>query len=306
MNKNNPLITIIIPTYNRLNLLQIAIESALNQTYTNIEIIVSDNFSNDGTKEFFEKKPYVSSPNFKYIRKESNVGATKNFLSALNFSNGEYVAFLADDDCIEPEYIEKLYEAMSDSAVVHAVSFANEIMPNGAIKRQVNYNFIKPLSDKKIIENLYDFRRNSEMALMFYGLTRKNILMEIFPEPEYNVTRGKKSVSGLELPYFARMLVKGRIQIVPSILYNYMGEGCRDGQQSLAMTDTKNMNKIDFIIINISRFFRMLIILKGISTDRYSKLKTISIFILSFINNILLKIIMKIIIYMRSALVVGK
>lgn len=295
MNSNisRPLITTIIPTFNRLHLLKIAIESAINQTYENIEIIVSDNFSNDGTYEFFQTDPYSSFANFKYIRRETNVGASNNFLAALNYCNGEYVAFLADDDYIEPEYIEKLYEAMSDSTVVHAVSFANEIMPDRTIKREINYSFINSLSDKNIIENLYDFRQNSEMALMFYGLTRRNILKQIFPEPEYCVSGGKKSVSGLELPYFARLLSKGKIQIIPFVLYNYMGAGCREGQQSLAMLDTKNMNKLDFLIINIRRFFRMLILIDKIPGDRFSKRKTIITFIYTFLNYFISKYFFK-------------
>jgi len=68
-----------------------------------------------------------------------------------------------------------------------------------------------------------------------------------------------------------------------------MGAGCREGQQSLAMVDTKNMNKIDFLIINISRFLRMLKVLNEISNYRYNKKRTLFIFITTFFSDYIIR-----------------
>ena len=95
---DKPLVSIIIPTYNRKELLKRAIESALKQDYENIEIIISDNASTDGTnilmKEYLEKYN-----NIKYIRRDKNYGPFYNGYNAYKEnSQGKYIFFLCDDD----------------------------------------------------------------------------------------------------------------------------------------------------------------------------------------------------------------
>jgi glycosyltransferase involved in cell wall biosynthesis len=77
-NKNKdsyPLITIAIPTFNRFQLLKSAIDSALNQTYPNIEVLVCDNASTDLT-EFMVGQ--CTDPRLRYVRHTENVGIVEN------------------------------------------------------------------------------------------------------------------------------------------------------------------------------------------------------------------------------------
>ena len=77
MTKSEPLITIAIPTYNRANAyLMQALESAVNQTYRNLEIIVSDNCSTDNTETVVRG---FDDPRIRYIRQNENIGANNNF-----------------------------------------------------------------------------------------------------------------------------------------------------------------------------------------------------------------------------------
>jgi len=94
-------VSVIIPTFNRLTMLREAVRSALAQTYDLIELIVVDDGSTDGTEEEFTSKTDLT-----YIRTSQNrgVSATRN-LGMLR-SRGEYLAFLDSDDLWEPEKIE--------------------------------------------------------------------------------------------------------------------------------------------------------------------------------------------------------
>jgi len=104
---NQPLVTIAIPTYNRVNYLQEAIQSALSQTYTHLEIIVSDNASDDNTQEVVSK---FCDPRISYIRQDTNVGMHANWQFCLEKAAGEFFLLLSDDDTLMPEAIEWLVE----------------------------------------------------------------------------------------------------------------------------------------------------------------------------------------------------
>lgn len=102
-----PLVSILIPVYNREKIVSRAIDSALAQTYRNIEIIICDNASTDGTwsvlQEYAEKDNRV-----KIFRNETNVGPVRNWKECLNHATGEYVKFLWSDDEILPTFVETM------------------------------------------------------------------------------------------------------------------------------------------------------------------------------------------------------
>ena len=93
----NPLVSVIITTYNRKDMLKEAIDSVLKQDYNNIELVVADNDSIDGT--YLLMKEYLSKyKNIKYIKREKNIGPFKNFVGAYKEIKGEYLLSLSDDD----------------------------------------------------------------------------------------------------------------------------------------------------------------------------------------------------------------
>ncbi|MDJ0618762.1 MAG: glycosyltransferase family 2 protein [Calothrix sp. MO_192.B10] len=100
-----PLVSIIIPTYNRCHYLQQAIDSAINQTYQNIEIIISDNCSIDDTQEIVES--FLDS-RIKYWQHPQNIGMFANQMHGFKMARGKYIASLHDDDIWEPDFLAKL------------------------------------------------------------------------------------------------------------------------------------------------------------------------------------------------------
>jgi GT2 family glycosyltransferase len=101
--KKMPLVSILIPTYNRPEYLEIAIKSALSQTYTNIEIIVCDDGDSLKTKEVVGRYPTI-----KYFKNEVNLGHTKNYKKCFQLANGEFIAYLMDDDEFYPSKVETM------------------------------------------------------------------------------------------------------------------------------------------------------------------------------------------------------
>lgn len=111
------LVSAIITTHNRLSLLKRAVESALSQTYKNIEVIVVDDASTDGTPEYCNELPL----RYIYIPKEESRGGNHARNLGILAAKGEYVAFLDDDDYWLPRKIEKQVDLIErkDCELVH-------------------------------------------------------------------------------------------------------------------------------------------------------------------------------------------
>jgi glycosyltransferase involved in cell wall biosynthesis len=105
-----PLVSILIPTYNRPGYFGLALESALNQTYKNIEIIIGDDSTNNETEELVKKSYLNRYTNIKYYHNEKNIGQFDNDLKLYDMATGEFINFLMDDDLFEVNKIQKMME----------------------------------------------------------------------------------------------------------------------------------------------------------------------------------------------------
>jgi len=109
MGLNLPLVTIGIPTYNRASgRLGDAIKCALAQTYSNIEIVISDNCSTDNTAEVVAS---FKCDKIRYIRQEKNIGPFNNFHACLESAKGEYFYLFHDDDQVDADFVESCIAA---------------------------------------------------------------------------------------------------------------------------------------------------------------------------------------------------
>ncbi len=106
----NDLVSVVIPTYSRNETLRRAIESVLNQTHKNVEIlVVDDNPADSEWRKSSEKlmKQYENESKVRYIKNLQNMGGAGARNEGIKASNGDYIAFLDDDDEYMPEKIEK-------------------------------------------------------------------------------------------------------------------------------------------------------------------------------------------------------
>lgn len=90
-----PLVSVVMPTFNRARLLARALRSALNQTHGNLEIIVVDDASHDSTPDIVKA---IQDDRIRYIRHDSNRGGSAARNTGIRAARGDYIAFLDDDD----------------------------------------------------------------------------------------------------------------------------------------------------------------------------------------------------------------
>lgn len=157
LKQSNPLVTVYIPTFNRVELLKRAVDSVRKQTYQSLEIIIVDDCSNDGTHAYLEEIKKQDS-RIRYFIKDKNSGACVSRNIAIDNASGEYITGLDDDDYFRKDRIEsfvnekdllKKYKFLFSNYIyilkdkpLHR-SFMEKIKPK-VIKRQdlLSYNYV--------------------------------------------------------------------------------------------------------------------------------------------------------------------
>ena len=110
------LLSVIIPAYNTKDDIEECLNSIISQTYTNIEIIIVDDGSTDGTTEICQKYQALDSRIIFY--RQENAGVLSARMKGIEISKGEYVTFVDADDYMELNYIETLYDTLSKKNVI--------------------------------------------------------------------------------------------------------------------------------------------------------------------------------------------
>ncbi|WGL60849.1 glycosyltransferase family 2 protein [Pigmentibacter sp. JX0631] len=182
----NELVSIAIPSYNCGKFIKFTIESLLRQTYSNIEIIVSDNCSTDDSStivsDFCRKDSRV-----KFFKNETNIGYTKNISSAIEKTNGKYVAIYHADDIYSEKIIEKQYNVLLNySEVNHVFTQLNFLNSEKNIIKNKNYNFLYNFSFEEKAKLLIGDLNSILPVFLEYGnflpcpsyMTRKSSLLK--------------------------------------------------------------------------------------------------------------------------------
>ena len=122
------LVSIIMPSYNTALYIEETIQSVLNQTYPNWELIIVDDCSNDNTDEVLEK---IKDPRIHYLKNEKNSGAAVSRNKALREAKGQWIAFLDSDDLWMPNKLEKQIRFMEENGYAFSYTNYEEIDVNG-------------------------------------------------------------------------------------------------------------------------------------------------------------------------------
>ena len=166
----SPLISIVIPTYNRANLIGKAIQSILDQSYENWELIIVDNYSDDNTKEVIkafndDRILMLSTP------RTGSVAASRNL--GVAHSNGEWIAFLDSDDWWLPEKLMNVCKAVRNDPdlVYHDLQIVNA---DGASMKQ------KRTKSRKLKEPIYlDLLLNGNDIALSSVVVRRAIFLAV-------------------------------------------------------------------------------------------------------------------------------
>lgn len=179
--KDNELVSILIPTFNREKYMKESIQSALAQTYKNIEVIVVDNASTDKTWEIC-CQCVKREPRLKVYRNSQNLGPVRNWRKCLEYATGKYSKILWSDDIIAPNFIEKTLPFMQDYTVGFVFTGTEVFFENGKKRNVYFIGETGKYSTLKYIDNVLfgvNYPVSPGCALFRTSDLRKNLLMNI-------------------------------------------------------------------------------------------------------------------------------
>ena len=219
--------SVLLPTRNRLDLLSYAIETVRRQDYSDWEIIVSDNFSEEDISGYVRS---IDDSRIKYYRTNKFIPVTDNWNNALAKSDGDYVIMLGDDDCLMKGYfstLKRITEEYDTPDVIYTSAFLYAypgVMPgqsngflrsfdNSSIFRCANKPFwLEKSESMALVNHSINFRVRFDYNMQFFLVSRKLIHEMSTYSPFYQSPYPDYYVSN------AIMLQAKRILIVPQPL----------------------------------------------------------------------------------------
>lgn len=227
---STPFISIIIPVYNSEKLLKQCLDSVLNQTLNNIEIICVDDGSTDNSFEILKEYEKKDNRVIALTQKNSGAGVARN--KGVEIAKGKYIAFIDSDDWIEHDALEKLYNNIENNDSDMVLFNSIEHKPDNQFKKRIYL----PKDDSIDYNNFtfdYHYKKNFVMNGMmviwskFYkaSFIRDNNIKfyshEIFNDVQFHIQT---------------MLFAKKISYLPEILYHYRRLGQNSLQTSRAVT----------------------------------------------------------------------
>lgn len=173
-----PLVTVGIPTYNRAIGLERTLKCIIDQTYTNLEIIISDNCSTDPSVLAVLKKYEAQDKRVKFYVQEKNLTIIPNFQFLLDKAAGDYFMWAADDDYWDKNFIEVCVNGMQANAdVVLCMTDLKIVDTEGNVKpSKLNRGFMQ---DNLFVRNFKFVKSTDENKYFFCGLYRTALVKNI-------------------------------------------------------------------------------------------------------------------------------
>lgn len=235
---SKPRVSVGMPVYNSERYVAEAIESHLRQTYTDFELVITDNASTDRSEEIC--RAYAARDSrIKYHRHPENVGAGGNFRRCFELSQGEYFRWTPSDDVVGPELLELCVEVLDrDPSVLLAYPRTRLIDGNGRILQDYDENL--HLIDERPSVRFKEVTRRLRLCNVQYGLTRREVLGR---------TGLMRSYTGGDIPLILELALYGKFYEVPEhLFYRRMHEGAasamKDEKEVMTLYDPQKRNKL--------------------------------------------------------------
>jgi glycosyltransferase involved in cell wall biosynthesis len=214
-------LTVLLPTYNRAAGLRRAIDSVLTQTRGDLELLISDNASTDETPEvcrtYAEQDGRVS-----WFRQPVNLGPIGNFNWLLAQARSEYVLMLADDDWLDPDYVERCMAIAQRDPSLSIVTGATRYYEGEAPRDLIlDTNLLQRTGSLRLLRYL----RTSWSSAAFYGVLRTSAVAAATPIP---------NVMGADWLFVAALAYQGRVLTTPETHLNRARGGTSADFQRIA------------------------------------------------------------------------
>lgn len=205
-----PLVSIIVPVYNSEQYIFNSINSILNQTYKNLEIIIINDGSTDRTDEILNEI-VLKDKRIVYVN-QKNIGVSETRNKGIQLSKGEYITFMDSDDTVEPEYIEKLMEEVLKNKFDIVTCGYTDISKYGIVKLNDFYNNNTILSKDEFMNSIF----NGVGGTVWGKIFKRNIIIENNIKMKQNIFMCEDMIFVLE--YVMKCNKYGSIN---ENLYNY-------------------------------------------------------------------------------------
>ena len=147
-----PLISVIFPIYNVESVLRRSVASVLAQTYRNLELILVDDGSPDGCPAICDE--YAAADSRVKVFHHKNGGGSTARNRGVDEATGEYIAFVDPDDYVEPDFIDFLYNLLTENAADIASCGALEVYPNGRTQPQCADTALHIMDTREAMERM--------------------------------------------------------------------------------------------------------------------------------------------------------
>jgi len=237
----SPLISVIITSYNYLHFITQAIDSARAQTYPNIEIVVSDNCSTDGTVPALRER-YAGDSRVRIFENEANLGEIVNSNRGFERSTGDFVMWLSADDWMYPHHLERLHQTFERAPFLDVVYsgayFANEV---GVVYTQRMRDSAFPFDYVDARDELVEMFTSSCPMCWPTALFRRSVFLDIGPE------RPEDGIHATDWELQIRMALAGK-------RFGYLAEPSlairmHDAQETGAAYHAGPRRLVDFLLI---------------------------------------------------------
>lgn len=239
-----PTVSIGLPVYNGEDYLRESLDALLAQTYTDFELIISDNASTDATaeicREYAERDPRI-----RYVRQEANIGAAPNHNVPAALARGRYFKWASDDDLYRPELLAKCVEAI-EQRPYHVLAHAWDavIDQHGKVVLETPYVLETDSPDpaRRLRSLLVEPGGND-----YYGVIRTDVLRRVLPYGSYpNSDRTLVAALALHGPFYQ----------VPEVLYlrrDHPGRATRvgDWRAKAAILDPRYADRLRYPLVRI-------------------------------------------------------
>ncbi len=172
---DRPLVSIGLPVYNGEKYLESALQSLLNQTYSNLELIICDNASTDSTRDICLKYAQ-SDPRIKYFRNDKNIGGANNHNLCFSLAKGKYFRWAAHDDVVTPDLIEDCVEFLERNP--HIVLCCTDCLEIDELSGEKNIYHCANGSSPDVFERFVQLVAE-HYCYEIYGLMRRETVQKI-------------------------------------------------------------------------------------------------------------------------------
>lgn len=236
MSNDCPLVSIIIPVYNREDLVCDAIKSSICQTYPNIEVIIVDNKSTDNTWSVLQSWARKDE-RIKIFQNESNVGPVRNWKRCLEEARGEFCKILWSDDWMDSTFIEKAI-SIFDNETAFVLSWCSIVRSDGSKVSDYHFDNTSYKTGYYLKDILFYHDQNFPVspgcALFRLDDLKKNLVISV---PNLEQLDSSSNGAGNDLLlYLNTANAYDKVRIVPEFL-NYF----RHHESSISVASSNNI-----------------------------------------------------------------